>query len=61
MTITHRRRVSPGLLRGWIITDGEGQHTAHINGSRTQALTRARRQLDDVGGGELLVDEDEDM
>ncbi|MHA6799634.1 hypothetical protein [Bounagaea algeriensis] len=61
MTITQRRRVSPGLLRGWIITDGEGQHTAHVNGSRSQALACAHRQLDAVGGGEVLVDEDEDM
>lgn len=54
------RHISPALLRGWIITNGEGQYTAHVNGTRKQALACAHRQLADFGGGEVIVDEEED-
>lgn len=55
-----RRHVVPALAGGWIITNSEGQHTAHINGTRKQVLACAQQQLADFGGGQVTIDEDDD-
>lgn len=56
----HTRHIAPGLLSGWQITNIEGQHTAHITGTRHDALECAHRQLDAVGGGHITLDEHDD-
>lgn len=39
----------------WQITDGEGQHTARLSGTESDAVARAHRQLAACGGGTVLV------
>lgn len=51
------RHIVPGFFAGWQITNPEGQHTAHVDGSQQDAVERAHRQLEAVGGGQVVVDE----
>ncbi|WP_016699705.1 hypothetical protein [Actinoalloteichus spitiensis] len=53
------RHIAPGLVSGWQITNGEGQQTAHVGGSRQDAVQLAHRQLTVDGGGYVTVEEDE--
>nr|WP_255526616.1 STAS domain-containing protein [Saccharopolyspora sp. HNM0983] len=52
-----RRHVVPGIIADWQISNGEGQVTAHVTGSRRAALDRAQRQVDAAGGGVVTIDE----
>lgn len=54
---TARRHVVPGLFADWQISNGEGQVTAHVTGSRRTALERAQRQVDALGGGVVTIDD----
>ena len=50
------RYVAPTLSEdAWQITDAEGQHTARVIGTESEAVASARRQLAAVGGGRVLV------
>lgn len=55
----HTRHIEPGLISGWQITNDQGQHTAHIHGSRQDALDRAHHQLNTEGGdgGQVTIDD----
>ncbi|WP_433872207.1 hypothetical protein [Saccharopolyspora sp. CA-218241] len=40
-----------------MITNTEGQHTAHVAGSQQDAVDRADLQLTACGGGRLIIDD----
>ncbi|MBA8824936.1 hypothetical protein FHX42_002283 [Saccharopolyspora lacisalsi] len=54
------RHIAPGLFAGWQVTNPDGQHTAHITGTRQDAVECAHRQVNALGGGHVLLDEDDE-
>ncbi len=54
------RHIAPGHFAGWQVTNSDGQHTAHIAGTQQDAVECAHRQLHALGGGHVILDEDDE-